>query len=209
LVSDEQLNTPLIINNPLVLNNVIDEYQLAYPKANIDLFDYTITGQKRNLADIFRLQLYGALWAGSGIDQAYPENYIPAQRDFKPDYSYKNITNNQMNVDDLATDVILKTVLGFQDTDFILINEPILISSGKNSNIRYDFYYPRWAYDEYRNIVKSVLEQSAIKYYDFWDLVPESEFTNSAIHLSNAGEEMLTAKTVTLIKNHCELLGKE
>ena len=28
--------------------------------------------------------------------------------------------------------------------------EPMLISAGKNSDIRYNFFYPRWAYDEYR-----------------------------------------------------------
>ncbi|MDP2965668.1 MAG: hypothetical protein Q8N39_06475 [Pelolinea sp.] len=209
LVSEEQLNTPLIKNNSLILNKVINNYQLTYPKANIDLLDYTIIGQKRNLADNIRLQLYGALWAGSGIDQAFPEEYTPAQRDFESDYSYKNFEDNQIQKDDLAISVILKTVSGFPELDFILINEPILISSGKNSDIRYNFYYPRWAYDDYRNIVKSVFEQSAIKYYDFWDLVPESEFTNSAIHLSTIGEEILAAKTEAQIKNHCESLGKE
>ena len=208
LVSEEQLKTPLIKNNSLILNKVINNYQLAYPKANIDLLDYTIIGQKRNLADNIRLQLYGALWAGSGIDQAFPEEYTPAQSDFEPDYSYKNFENNKIQRDDLATNVILKTVSGFPELDFILINEPILISSGKNSDIRYNFYYPRWAYDDYRNIVKSVFEQSAIKYYDFWDLVPESEFTNSAIHLSTIGEEILAANTESQIKNHCESLEK-
>jgi hypothetical protein len=209
LVSDDQLNTPLIKNNALELNKVINEYHLGYPKAAVDFLDYTIIGQKRNLADIIRLQFYGALWAGSGIDQVYPKEYISAQRDFEPDFSYKNFSVNQLNENDLATDVITKTISGYQDADFILVNEPILISSGNNSNIRYNFYYPRWAYDKYRNIVKSTFEKSAIKYFDFWNLVPESEFTNSAIHLSSKGEEILATETETLIKNYCEELGKQ
>lgn len=209
LVAKEQLDAPLIKSNSLIFNKVIKDYQLTYSKTNINLLDYTIIGQKRNLADIIRLQLYGALWAGSGIDQSYPDDYTPAQRDFESDFSYKNFERDQIQRDDLAIDVILKTISGFPESDFILVNEPILISSGKNSDIRYNFYYPRWAYDKYRNIVKSVFEQSAIQYYDFWDLVPESEFTNSAIHLSGIGEEMLAVKTEALIKNHCETTGKK
>ena len=209
LVAEEQLDTPLIKSNSLIFNKVIKDYQLSYSMKNINLLDYTIIGQKRNLADIIRLQLYGALWAGSGIDQSYPDDYTPAQRDFESDFSYKNFERDQIQRDDLAIDVILKTISGFPESDFILVNEPILISSGKNSDIRYNFYYPRWAYDKYRNIVKSVFEQSAIQYYDFWDLVPESEFTNSAIHLSGIGEEMLAVKTKALIKNHCKTTGKK
>lgn len=209
LVAKEQLDAPLIKSNSLIFNKVIKDYQLTYSKTNINLLDYTIIGQKRNLADIIRLQLYGALWAGSGIDQSYPDDYTPAQRDFESDFSYKNFERDQIQRDDLAIDVILKTISGFPESHFILVNEPILISSGKNSDIRYNFYYPRWAYDKYRNIVKSVFEQSAIQYYDFWDLVPESEFTNSAIHLSGIGEEMLAVKTEALIKNHCETTGKK
>jgi len=206
LISKEQLNIPLVKNNPLILNKVIHDYQLNYPPSTINLLDYTIIGQKRNLADVIRLQFYGALWAGSGIDQVYPENYTPAQRDFDLDYSYKNILVNQLQGNDLAIDVVQRAVSGFPNTEFMIINEPILISAGKNSDIRYNFYYPRWAYDGYRSIVKSVFERSKMNYFDFWNLVPESEFTNSAIHLTSLGEQILADKTETLIKNLCDTL---
>ncbi len=35
----------------------------------------------------------------------------------------------------------------------VIINEPMFISQGKNSDIRYNFYYPRWAYDDYREMM--------------------------------------------------------
>ena len=88
---NDLLNTPLVKNNPLELNRIINKYGLDFPLASINLLDYTLIGQRRNLADLMRLQFYGALWAGSGIDQAYPEDYTPAKRDFEEDDSFKNI----------------------------------------------------------------------------------------------------------------------
>ena len=203
-VKNDQLEIPLIVNNPLTVNKIISHYELDFPLASIDLLDYTIIGQRRNLADIIRLQLYGALWAGSGIDQSYPEDFTPASRDFKEDYSFKNINDQKIHSSDLALDVVIKGVLGNPRTEFILINEPILISNGENSDIRYNFYYPRWAYDQYRTIIEAVFIKNGIEYYDFWDLIPESEFTNSAIHLTDQGERLLAKETIPLIKKHCD-----
>jgi hypothetical protein len=73
-----------------------------------------------------------------------------------------------------------------------------------NSEIRYNFYYPRWAYDQYRTIIDTVFKKNGIEYHDFWDLIPETEFTNSAIHLSDTGERLLAAETIPLIKEHCD-----
>jgi hypothetical protein len=208
MISEEQLNSPLIKNNSLLINKINLEYKLGLPKYPVNWMNYTIIGQRRNLADIMRLQYYGVLWAGSGIDQSYPKIYIPAQRDFEPDLTYKNFKNDQKMNNEIATELINKAIMVNPGIKFLVINEPILISQGKNSDIRYNYYYPRWAYDEYRVIVKSFFEKSGIKYFDFWDLIPQSEFTNSAIHLTHKGETVLAGETKTLIKNTCESSGK-
>jgi len=201
---NDMLNTPLVKNNPLELNRIINKYDLDFPKSSIYLLDYSLIGQRRNLADLVRLQFYGALWAGAGIDQTYPNDYTPAKRDFEEDDSYKNFKGQTILVSDLAVDVVTKGISGFPGIDFIIINEPILISNGVNSDIRYNFYYPRWAYDQYRTIIGTVFNKNGIEYHDFWDLVPESEFTNSAIHLTDTGERLLASETIHLIKNHCD-----
>jgi hypothetical protein len=72
-----------------------------------------------------------------------------------------------------------------------LVNEPILVSTAKNSAIRYNFFYPRWAYDQYRTLLDEQAKAANWRYLDLWNLVPESEFTNSAIHLTPAGETLL------------------
>ncbi len=62
------------------------------------------------------------------------------------------------------------------------------MSSGKNSDLRYNFFYPRWAYDQYRALLGEQAQAAGWHYLDLWNLVPETEFTNSAIHLTPAGE---------------------
>jgi hypothetical protein len=203
-IKNEQIETPLVKNNPLIMNKIIDQYSLDFSKASTNIMDFTIIGQKRNLADIIRLQLYGVLWAGSEIDQSYPEEYTPAMRDFEEDYSFKNFKDQKIQNSDLALDIVINGISRNPEIDFILINEPILISKGENSDIRYNFYYPRWAYDEYRTIIQTVFNKNEIAYYDFWNLVPESEFTNSAIHLTDTGEILLADETFSLVKNLCK-----
>jgi hypothetical protein len=142
------------------------------------------------------MQLYGVLWAATGIDQYYPEDYRPAQRDLVADEHYYNFaTPGDLKAQDLAFDLLQAGQRMAGQTPLLLINEPILISSGENSDIRYNFYYPRWTYDTYREMLS---EQSAIfelDYLDMWDIAPDAEFTNSAIHLSPAGTR-LAADTI-------------
>jgi len=200
---NDQLSTPLVKNNPAELNEVIREYGLKFDPVKQSIWDRTLFSQRRNFADIFRLQLYGVMWSATGIDQDLPETYTPALRDFKLDYSYKNYTSQEIFADDLALEVIKKTINKITTADFILVNEPILISNGINNKVRYNFYYPRWAYDEYREIINNFVNAEQIKYYDFWDLVPETHFTNSAIHLDPAGERMFAEKITQIIEENC------
>ena len=41
-------------------------------------WDRTLIGARRPLADLLRLQLYGVLWAATGIDQDIPAKLHPA-----------------------------------------------------------------------------------------------------------------------------------
>jgi hypothetical protein len=90
------------------------------------------------------------------------------------------------------------------DTPVIIVNEPMLISSGENSDIRYNFFYPRWAYDQYRDMMAELSQKNQWNYVDLWDLVPANKFTNSAIHLTPAGESLLSEKLAPLIMETCK-----
>jgi hypothetical protein len=72
----------------------------------------------------------------------------------------------------------------------------MFISEGVNSDLRYNFYYPRWAYDGYREILAEESERGGWLYRDYWDLVDPPEFTNSAVHLSPEGSRQLAKQLI-------------
>ena len=81
----------------------------------------------------------------------------------------------------------------------MIVNEPSFVSGGENSHIRYNFFYPIWAFDQYRDLLAAESAQNEWHYIDLWDAVPNTEFTNSAIHVTPLGSEMLAAKITTAI----------
>lgn len=154
---------------------------------------------RRALADLTRHQLYGVLWAATGIDQDPAQTFKPAQRDFEADDTF-----NGRAPFDLAAELDFTPLeKGFElagDVPIWLFNEPMLISSGANSEIRYNFFYPRWAYDAYRKAMETDAASQGWRYLDLWDLVPEGEFTNSAIHLTPTGEQILADRLLDALR---------
>lgn len=194
---DKQLSSPLVANNAAVIRNLIQKYDLPLDPNDAQLvtpsfWSRTIVGQRRNLADILRLQLYGVMWSATGIDQIYPQ-YEAAQTDFEKDLSFHNFTPEVLDEDGLAFPMIDAGIRAAGDTPLLIVNEPILISEGINSDLRYNFFYPRWAYDQYRLMMQEKSQSEGWNYIDLWDLVPPDEFTNSAIHLTPNGETQFAA----------------
>ena len=191
---DIQLASPLVQNNPYRVRPLKEQYDLDLPVETLsepNFWQRTLIGQRRSLADWLRLQLYAPMWSATGIDQLYPADYEPAQRDLDPDETFNNWSGPDLGFEQLSFDVLSA---GFEiagETPVLLVNEPILISAGQNSDLRYNFYYPRWAYDSYRAMLGETAGLNAWSYLDLWNLVPESQFTNSAIHLTPQGVSMM------------------
>lgn len=198
---ERQLDSPIVANNLNRVRTLVqtNHLNLDVPAESSTFFSRTIIGQRRPLADWLRLQLYGAMWTATGIDQVYPTDYTPAARDLAANTDFLD-WQGQMPTNGLALDVLQAGMQTAGQTPVLLVNEPILVSSGKNSDLRYNFYYPRWVYDQYRQILSSQAEIQHWNYLDLWNLVPEDQFTNSAIHLSPHGEGMLAAKTAEMMQ---------
>jgi len=201
---DKQLDSPIASNNADRIRNLISKYQLPIDANDpalvmLSKLDQSLVGQRRAVADLIRLQIYGALWASTGIDQVYPENYERAQIDLEASDEFHQLTslNNA-----LALDVLQAGMSA--NTNMLLVNEPMLISNGANNDIRYNFFYPRWAYDEYRQILAETANANNWIYLDLWDLVPMNEFTNSAIHLTPYGESLLASEIAEAIQTNCK-----
>jgi hypothetical protein len=203
-----QLNSPLLANNAARAVSLIQTYNLALNSADPALvtpsfWDRTLVGARRPLADLIRLQLYGEMWGATGIDQVYPAKYDPAQRDFNTDVTFHGRPGPTLDPASLALDVLPAGVQLAGNVPVTFVNEPILISKGKNSDLRYNFYYPRWAYDQYRQIMAGLAQSNGWQYVDLWNLADESQFTNSAIHLTPAAEQTLAARVGQELVSTC------
>ena len=193
-----QLAHPLVQNNADAIRALIASYRLPLDPldsrlVNPSFIERTLIGQRRNLADLIRLQVYGALWAATGIDQDYPD-YEPAAIDLEADDSFHDLKPPVLRADDLALDVLRAGHQLAGDIPILIVNEPILVSNGRNRDIRYNFFYPRWAYDQYRVIMAERAQREGWRYLDLWNLVPMTEFTNSAVHLTPEGSRMLAER---------------
>lgn len=204
--NSKQLDSPIVQNNPELVKSLIETYNLDLQPddarfTNQSYLQRSIVGQRRALADILRLQLYGVLWAATGIDQYIPDQYEPPQADFEADESFHELTPPTLNPADLAIANLSAGVTLANGVPVLFVNEPVYISHGENSDIRYNFFYPRWAYDQYRRIMLDLAITNGWHYLDVWDLIAPDEFTNSAIHFSPAGEALLAEELGITILN--------
>lgn len=202
---ERQIFAPIVQNNPERVRNLITTYDLDLDVDNpefveLNFMDQTIVGQRRELADWLRLQLFGFMWAITGIDQYYPDEYDLRTSDFEEDESWQSFGEpSDLTTDDLAFDVIHAGHELVGDVPLILINEPIFISDGENSDLRYNIWYPRWAYDQYRDIYLEEAEANDWVYVDLWDMIASEEFTDSPVHLTPEGSAQLAERVTDII----------
>src|SRR6185436_11855191 len=93
LPMEKQFGSPLVANNPDRIREIIEKYNLNLDPndpalARASKWDQTFVSQRREVADLLRLQIYGILWSSTGIDQFYPETYERAQTYFDYDYGF-------------------------------------------------------------------------------------------------------------------------
>jgi lysophospholipase L1-like esterase len=142
---------------------------------------------------MFRLQAYGVMWAATGTDQHYPADYERAAIDLERNEKFGELDPPTLDQDRLAFDMIDRgaQMARSAGAQVLLLNEPILVSNGKNSDVRYNFFYPRWAYDQYRAQLQARATALGVPLFDAWNLLPQAEFTNSAVHTTPAGAAAL------------------
>jgi len=201
-----QIETPLVANNPSRVQPLFEEFNLGLEAqkgdfATTSFIDRTLIGRRRVIFDAIQLQYYGVMWAATGIDQTYPSDYTPAQRDFdEGDNQFKGWSPGALPLDQLVIDVLSAGAALAGDIPVLVVNEPILISEGENSDIRYNFFYPRWAYDQYRLALAERSVNEDWHYVDLWDVVPQDAFTNSAVHLTPEGSQLFYQQLIPTLE---------
>jgi len=207
---EKQLFPPLVQHNPERMRRLIAAYGLDLDGEDgrfvtPNLFDRTIVGQRRSLADLLRLQQVGFAWAATGIDQAIPDQIDLRRSDFEADVSWQTFTQPAaLSRDDLAFDVLAAGMIIAGDVPVLLINEPMFISTGQNSDLRYNAFYPRWAYDQYRKMLADTAVARNWSYLDLWDTIPANEFTDTPVHLTPTGNRLYAERVAEGIRPFLE-----
>ena len=76
-------------------------------------------------------------------------------------------------------------------TPILLVNEPMYIAGGANKEVRYNDVYPRWAFDQYREVMSADAQKARWNYLDLWDSIPPQYFPHTTLHPSEEGEHLL------------------
>lgn len=208
LPHEKQLFPPLVQANADRTRQLIADYDLALSAndarltTETDFFSQTLIGQRRQLADWIRLQGYGIAWTATGHDQYIPPEIPLRQSDFDEDLSWSTFAApTTLTPDDLSLDVIA-AAYALVDVPLVLVNEPIYVSDGRNSDLRYNSFYPRWAYDQYRDLLATVSADAGWQWVDLWDRIPPLEFTDSPVHLSGQGSVLFADLLGAVIADH-------
>ncbi len=192
-----QLDHPLLQNNPDRVRALITAYHLDLdpddPRfVDSNFWQRTLVGQRRPLANLARLQSLGLAWGATGIDQYIPDDIPLRKTDLEDDLSWKDLKEpTTLDEEVLTFDVLAAGVARAGDIPVLIVNEPMFISDGANSDIRYNSFYPRWAYDQYRQLLAQRARDNGWDYLDLWDAIPADEFTDTPVHLTPAGSQML------------------
>jgi hypothetical protein len=192
----KQLDSPILTLNPEATLDLMRANDLPIPASKLkasqdNLWGQTIFGQKRELADWARLQIYGLLWAATSVDHEIPATYNQRMEDLPADPNFQGYGPGELEEPDLAFDVLRASLDAANGVPILFVNEPMFISQGLNSDLRYNFYYPRWAYDRYRELLAENAQTAGWRFVDLWDMLPASVFTDSAIHYSAEGARLL------------------
>lgn len=191
---------PIVNNNPEIAQELIDKYKLGaevHPTKNLSVQQKTFLARKNSLARFIQFQLDGLRWASTGEDAH--KKYEPIGLDVDADDGFGGLLPPTLDPYLIQFEVLNAGVLIAKDVPVMIVNEPIQIVTGQNKDIRYNKNYPRWAYDQYREMMKTQSELNNWNYKDFWDILPPTEFTDSAVHRTVNGEKILSQEIIKAI----------
>jgi hypothetical protein len=193
-------DVPFVVDNPLGMQELMSTYGLPHDASKLalphDSFgDATIVGRRRDLNLLIRLQASSLLLGTLGIDdpRIMYEYGIHVQDTPRAEQDFFGILPPADLHQHLAFET-LPVAAAITGGKIIYVGEPIEISSGEYSSISYNSFFPRWIYDQFREIVTGMSVEGGWLYLDLWDLVPAEQFTTSIFHLNPQGEAILAAR---------------
>jgi hypothetical protein len=181
---------------------LITRYKINIPTDSLKpgtVWNRTLWAARVNLRKLFILQENGLTWMATGIDGTLATTrQVVVGNDVNP----KDF--NMLHASTITAGQLMFDVLNAGDdlarpAPILILNEPIFIASGKNSQQYYNAYYPRRPYDEYRKFLSDWAQSRGQPYIDAWNSIPPDEFTDTPFHLTPDGEKQLASILVPSI----------
>jgi hypothetical protein len=165
------------------------------------LIEKTVVGRRSFLARLIKLQALGFLWHATGKDTNLVKDPVPLPNDVTDIVEYRESPPGSDPRDFMLVDALAAGHDIAGNIPVLLVNEPIFVATGLNSDIRYNNFYPRWAYDQYRTVVAAEAGGNAWNYLDLWDAFPPSYFTDSPLYLNAEGERLLAERLDAAVRS--------
>ncbi len=163
----------------------------------------TAMDRNRALFRETRFDLYSVIQLATGTEQITgPPEVLPAT--LSRDRTFEGLKPPTLKRSQVSLDQIQDFYAIAGQVPVVLINEPMLVLKGvPNSDVRYNSYYPRWVYDQYRQYVAQDAAQHGWDYLDLWDAFPQAYFTDTPLHLNPQGQRLLARKLAPSIEKGC------
>ena len=200
--------SPFLAANSERVANMLNLYDIPFAQEDAlvtappGFYDKTLIGQRSYLARWIKLQFLGVLWAATGTDINTSPNKDSEvlSQNVKDDTSYRGLKPGANIKDMMLFNALAAGHKIAGQTPILIVNEPIFIASGKNSSVRYNGGYPRWAYDDYRSALAAESSVAQWNYIDLWDAVPSKYFSDTGLHLADDGERTLVEKIIPTVQ---------
>ncbi len=194
-IRKKQVN-PFLTNNYQQSLSVLAETDLDFDisllqKPEPTLWDRSIVGQRNRLSRLFSAQWFGFYWAAGVEPEHNLEAIAPIKNDLDDDLRYAELEPDQSINAILWKEALHAAIFLAKQTPLIFVNEPMFIATGENSDVRYNKFYPKWAFDEYRQIIAAEAIINNWAYLDLWNSIPNQYFSDTPLHLTAEGEKML------------------
>jgi hypothetical protein len=162
-----------------------------------------LSAVNRALLHEARFQLYSLIQAATGVDQiAGPPEQLPTT--LTHETTFEGLKPPTLHKSQVSLDQVQDFYKLAGSVPVVLVNEPMLIVQGQpNSDVRYNSYYPRWVYDQYRRYLGEDAQQHGWNYLDLWDKFPASYYTDTPLHLNPEGQHLLAEALAPSIQAGC------
>ena len=193
----------LITQNPDAYQRLATRFDFLPRDYSPPAWDERLLAHDRSLFRAIRYQLYAAIQLATERDQIPGPPQIPAAL-LTADETFEGLRPPTLRRNQVSIDQVLDFYDLANGLPVLLVNEPILIMNGvANSDVRYNSYYPRWVYDQYRAYLAEAATSDGWNYLDLWDSFPEQAFADTPLHLKPEAHRELAELLAPQIEGMC------